>query len=272
MIRGRIPTLVVTIGLLATSCDSGSPRSGGLAKDIESFQFGDAEWYDSVVNTTVTLKGGLAHKDTDDPEYAGGLDWRMLGPPAYTDIDGDGDEDAAVGLFSGGGQMASETWFVWLWESHTAKQVRRPIAASSRCDKLIESVTAKRGAFTVRSSLFEERDNCASGGSIPIVYDVGLRDGWPVRTAPNYGPLDTCNTREQTKQVTPARDLQLRVADDDTSPPVGARTRYDTVLVKDWELTRTPDGDGHGAWLLVTAVRDDERMCGWTRVADILGT
>ena len=269
--RGKIATVVLTFGLLAAGCNSGESPSHGVLRDIESFPFGDVEWYDAVVDTTVTLKGGLARRDTDDPMYVGGLDWRMLGPPAYSDIDGDGDEDAAVGLYSAGGQMVSEAWFVWLWENDTAKQVRRPIASSSRCDGFIESVTGKPAAFSVRLSLFENEDTCAGGGSIPITYDVGLRDGWPVRISPDYGPLETCNTREQVKQVIPARDLQLRVAAGDTAPPIGGRIRYNAVLVEQLDLTMTPDDMGYNEWLLVTAVQDSRRVCGWTRVADILG-
>lgn len=269
--RGKVIALIATLGILAAGCDSGEPRSAGLSKEIESFQFGDADWYDAVVDTTVTLKGGLARRATEVPEFPGGLDWRMLGPPAYTDIDADGDEDAAVGLYSAGGQMVSQTWFVWLWDGHTAKQVRHPIATSSRCERFIESVTAQGGAFSVRSSILEAGDACASGGRTPITYEVGLRDGWPVRTSPDYGPLETCNTHEQTKRVTPARDLQLRVAADDTSPPIGTRTRFDTVLVEQWQLTLPPDGKPDYEWLLVTAVRGPEKACGWTRVADVLG-
>ncbi|RSD08627.1 hypothetical protein [Amycolatopsis eburnea] len=269
--RGKIAALITTLGVLAAGCTAGTPRPAELSKEIESFPFGDTEWYDAVVDTTLTLKGGLAHRETDGPEYPGGLDWRMLGPPAYTDIDDDGDEDAAVGLYSAGGQMVSQTWFVWLWTEHTAKQVRHPLAASSRCDGFIESVTAKRGAFSVRASLSEEEDSCASGGGTPITYEVGLRGDWPVRTSPAYGPLETCNTREQTKQVTPARDLQLRVAADDASPPIGSRTRYDAVLVAPLDLTVLPDGKGNFEWLLVTAVQGAEKVCGWARVADIVG-
>lgn len=269
--RRKIAVLIVILGVLAAGCSSPAPRPAGLSKEIESFEFGDAEWYDAVVDTTLTLKGGLARLDTGGPEFPGGLEWRMLGPPAYTDIDADGDEDAAVGLYSAGGQMVSETWFVWLWDAHTAKQVRHPIAASSRCDKFIESVTAKRGAFSVRASMFEEKDSCASGGAIPITYDVGLREGWPVRISPDYGPLETCNTREQAYDVVPARDLQLHIAADETSPLLGTRTRYDAVMVKRLDFISQPDGTGDYEWLLVTAVLDSMKVCGWTRVADILG-
>ncbi|NUT50135.1 MAG: hypothetical protein HOV94_22910 [Saccharothrix sp.] len=266
--------MAVVVGALAVGCTAQEPSApGGSSAGMRAFDFGEAEWFDAMSGSTVRLAGGLAEQDPDPVVYPGGIAWRMLGPVAYTDIDGDGDEDAAAGLHGAGGQMFSSAWYLWLWQDGSAVQVRRPIAGVSRCEGPIESVTAKPGAISVRMLMTEVADTCAGGGAVPVTYDVGLRDGWPVRVAPEFGPIELCNPRDLTDEVVPLGEVQLRVAGDERAPAVGERVRYSRVLIN--EIGASPYLPGHDAenWRLALGVLDTDsgprRVCGWARLAEL---
>lgn len=259
----------------AVGCDAGvEPPPRAVSTDIRRFDFGAAEWFDAMSASTAKLTDGLA-KRPPDSVAPGGVSWRMLGPPVYTDVDADGDEDAAVGLHTQGGQMFSFAWYVWLWQDGGAVQLRRPIAETSRCGGPIDSVSATPQGFEVRMLIAEMGpDNCAGGGSVPVTYVVGVRDGWPVRIAPDYGPIETCNPRELIVALTPPPALQLRTAPNDGAPPVGPPTRYETVLAAELAVSPYLDEQLRGDWLLVAAVLDEgggeRRLCGWVRADEVL--
>ncbi len=259
----------------AAGCDAGSETPPPPAsQEIRSFAFDNAEWFDAMSASTVKLTVGLA-KRASDSVAPGGVSWRMLGPPAYADVDADGDEDAAVGLHSRGGQMFSFAWYIWLWQDGRAVQLRRPIAQTSRCGGPIDSVTGTPQGFKVSMLIAEMGpDDCAGGGSIPVAYVAGVRDGWPVRVAPDFGPLETCNPHELTVPLSPPPALQLRTAPDDGAPPIGSPTRYEAVLATELAVSPYLTKEQRGDWLLVTAVLRERgaerRLCGWARADQLL--
>ncbi|TWG12299.1 hypothetical protein FHX34_105166 [Actinoplanes teichomyceticus] len=254
----------------AAGCDDAAPAPRAVSSEIRGFDFGAAEWVDAMSASTVQLTGGRARRA---PAAAwGGMSWQMLGPSAYLDLDADGDEDAAVGLHSHGGQMFSFAWYIWLWQDGRAVQVRRPIAETSRCAGPIDSVTATPAGFQVRMLITEMgRDDCAGGGSVPVTYVVGIRDGWPVRVAPDFGPIETCNPHELTVPLSPPSAVQLRTAPDDAAPPIGSPARYATVLTTELAVSPYLSAQERGDWLLVTAVAaGGHRRCGWARADQVL--
>jgi len=274
----RVLAAAAVGALLAAGCSAerGRPSPAPPSQEIRATDFADAEWHDAVFGTTVRLVGGRAEVDLDPVFYPGGVSWRLLDAPAYTDIDGDGDEDAAVGLRSAGGQTAATSWYLWLWQDGRAVQVRRPAVSVSRCEGPIESVTAKPGAIGVRLLVAgSPRDTCASGGSVPVTFEVGLRDGWPVRTSPAFGPVETCNPRDLTTELTPPGEVQLRVAGDPSAPAVADRTRYPAVLVDDlvvnpYRLPGRKPTDWHLVLALLPADTGPREVCGWAHVDELL--
>jgi hypothetical protein len=103
------------------------------------------------VSETVRLKDGVARRGDDSGigPLQGGGSWKIAGSPQYSYADGDGDEDAAVGLHTSGGQSANTNWYIWMWQGAAAVQVRPPIVSATRCDRPIESVRAVVGGFAL---------------------------------------------------------------------------------------------------------------------------
>jgi hypothetical protein len=269
-LAGGCALLVVVTGCAAESrIEPPRPPS----REIRDFDIGAAEWYDVLTGETVRLRGGLAKRDLDPTAMPGGASWRVLGPPAYADLDGDGDEDVAIGLHADGGQMFSSAWYFWLWQDGSAVQVRRPIITTSRCDGIVESVVAKGAAVTVSVVLADGDDPCATSGSVPVTFDVGLRDGWPVRVAPEFGPVATCNERDLTETVLEPGEVQLRTWPDDASPPIGMPVEPDYVLIDDIHVSPYLE-EYQSEWVLVfAALNEDEstsRVCGWVRRDEVL--
>ncbi|MFI7571770.1 hypothetical protein ACIBUZ_23575 [Micromonospora echinofusca] len=261
--------------LLAMSgCSSpdGSPTPSP-SREIRDFDFANAEWFDTSAAETVTLEHGSA-KRSDDASISpmdGGGSWKLLDAPRFADADGDGDEDAAVGLSTSGGQSVNAAWYIWLWRDGSAVQLQKPIVSTTRCDRPIEAVTAVTGGFEVRAFLFHsDKDNCGGGGVVPISYVAGVRDGWPVRIRPTYGPLATCNPQELIVPLRPVGVVQLRVDTDDRAPVVEPAQKYDSLLVSELAVSPYIPEEQKGDWVLARAARGDELVCGYVRMDQIL--
>ncbi|SMC47144.1 hypothetical protein [Kibdelosporangium aridum] len=266
-----LPVLAV---VLAGCSDSGPPTPPPVTStEIRNFDFGAAEWFDVTNSVTVKLVGGMSHPEAQMAPTAFGMVNRVLGPVVYTDVDADGDEDAAVGLTAEGGQTFNTAWHIWLWQDGRAVQLRQPIALADRCQGEIESVTAKPGAFSVTAVLRDEGDSCSASGSLPVSYEVSVQDGWPVRIRPEFGPVETCNPREQTEQVVPPGELQLRTWPDEKSPAVGEPIEPTSVFVDEVYVGRyfRTREDRDKQWVLVSApLGEGRRVCGWARYPDVI--
>ncbi|GGY93599.1 hypothetical protein GCM10010365_10300 [Streptomyces poonensis] len=237
------------------------------SREIRKVDFANLEWFDSTFGSTVKLVDGSAwHAAGND---TGGWQWNLLGRPQFADVDGDGHEDAVAGLASSGDMAMGQAWYVWLWRDGRAQQLRVPVVASTRCDRRIESVTAVPHGFEVQAFLFVDGDSCAGGGSVPITYVVGVRDGWPVRLRPQYGPLDTCDPGKLTVALHPQGKPVLYTSPDVRSPTVEPAAHYDALLVDEYaaDPALSPELD----WVLGIAVSGDRRVCGWARADQVRG-
>jgi hypothetical protein len=270
---GVISSIFVISGSLFGCSPGGAapkkpPPPSVTSRQIRSFDFGNAEWYDSGVLQTVQLKDGGADRGEGSPLSGGGR-WRLLDAPQFADVDGDGDEDAAAGLATSGEQSANTAWYIWLWQDGTARQLRRPIVSTTRCDRPIDGVRVVPGGFEVRMFMFTEGDACAGGGVTPVTYVAAVRGGWPVRISPDFGPIAGCDPLALTVQVRLRKRIQLRVDADARAPAVEPAAVYDSILAG--ELTMSPylRIEDVGEWALVIAVRDGKRICGFVRTSDI---
>jgi hypothetical protein len=238
------------------------------SREIRKVDFANLEWFERTSGSTVKLVDGSAWRAAGIG--SGGWKWKLLERPRFADVDGDGHEDAAAGLELGGDQAAAQAWYVWLWRDGRAQQLREPIVTASRCDRRIESVTAVPHGFKVQAFLFVSGDACAGGGSVPIAYVVGVRDGWPVRVRPHYGPMDTCDPGKLTVALRSQGKVVLYTSPDVRSPTVESAAHYDAFLVDEYfaDPVLTPDSD----WGLGIAVSGDRRVCGWARADQVRGS
>jgi hypothetical protein len=236
-----------------------------VSREIREVDFSNLEWFDSPTASTVTLINGMARRDADNE--SSGYSWRLSGSPQYADADGDGHEDAAVGLSVEGAQLTAETWYVWLWRNGEAVQLQLPIAGSSRCTRPVESVAAVPEGFRVETFIAVSEDSCAGGGSVPVTYVVGVRDGWPVRISPYFGPIASCDPRSLTVALRPKREVLLYTATDIRSPAVEPAANYDEFLVDEYSADGglTPERE----WILGIAVSGARRVCGWARADQV---
>ncbi|GAA1005851.1 hypothetical protein Aple_040190 [Acrocarpospora pleiomorpha] len=265
-----IPALLCTVVALTGCSDRAGdaparPTTPVVSQEIREVDFSNLEWFDSVTASTVKLVDGAARRDADNE--SGGLSWQVSGPPRYADADGDGDEDAAVGLRATGAQLVSEAWYVWLWGDGQVQQLRLPIATTSRCSRPIEAVTAVPDGFMVKQFMSVSEDSCASGGSVPITHVVGVRHGWPVRIHPYYGPMAPCDPRHFSVALHPAGKVSLYTSADVRSPLVEPAATYDRFLVDKYSAdpSLTPEWD----WILGIAVSGTRKVCGWARADQV---
>ncbi|WP_405590033.1 hypothetical protein [Streptomyces sp. NBC_01190] len=234
------------------------------SKEIRRIDFANLLWYDAMTASTVQLVNGFAQVTNSD---LGKLTWQVSGPPSYSDVDGDGHEDAAVSLKANRAQLVANAWYIWLWRGGRAQQLRLPIAQTSRCNRPIESVKAVPRGFKVQMFMSVEEDDCAGGGSVPITYVAGVQHGWPVRIEPRYGPIETCDPRALTVALHPSRKILLFTAADARSPVVEPARRYEKFLVTEYD--NNPELFPEQEWILGIAVSGARRVCGWVSVDQI---
>lgn len=275
MRRASLLASLASFPLVLSGCSSGGddppapepPAPSVTSREIRGFDFGNAEWFDPSVAETVTLEDGTYIRGAGAAvsPMSGGGEWRIVDGPRFSDADADGDEDAVVALATSGEQSANVGWYIWLWQDGTAVQLHQSIASTTRCSRPVEAVTAVPGGFEVRAYLFQDgMDNCAGGGAVPVTYVAGVRDGWPVRIRPDFGPIETCDPLVLTERTRPGGKVQLRVHPDGRAPEVEPARRYDSLRVDRYALDRYVAPERK--WALTLAHRGEKVVCGWAHV------
>ncbi|WP_315913201.1 hypothetical protein [Arthrobacter sp. lap29] len=111
---------------------------------------------------------------------------------SYGDIDGDGDEDAVASIVRTQDNGYKVLWYVWLAQGAEAVQLQYPVAQTSRCGTLVESLVFGDGALNITEYLrIQGKDDsvpCSDHGTglnkrSITVYTEGA-ESWPVQSAP----------------------------------------------------------------------------------------
>jgi hypothetical protein len=256
--------LAITILLLA-GCGGGGEEPPVAAsptvldRGVRQFDFANATWRAGPMKVT------LADRAATVPD--GGFAWHfeMVSEPAYADVNGDGAEDAAVAISDdgGGGNALNTTWYVWLWEGGTARQLDTPVAQHTRCGPATDAVRGVDGGFEVLDKVWDGTTSCADGGAAPLTYVVGLRDGFLVQIRPRLAPLAVCNPRHLTTPLGVREGAAAYLAQDPKAPRLPDR-RYEYANVDSRE-------DADGGWRLALLASGAERFCAWLRTDDVIG-
>jgi hypothetical protein len=243
------------IRAIPTARPTTSPPPGGGIRD---FDFANAEW--SMIRTSRPVR--LGNGTASLPDDAGQV--RLGHSPVFADADGDGDLDAAVEVSLSSGNYFADTWYGWLWQDGRAVQVRRPIAFGGRCSDTVAGVTATQGGFRVDMKIKRAKDACASGGTVPVSYVVGVRDGLPVRVQPTIAPAEWCLPEEHTTELPPGTPAVPRLAPMPDAPVVpGATGTYAQIRLNS-SKTDT-DAAGHRWYLALLSGTHGSPLCGWVQ-------
>jgi hypothetical protein len=268
-VRTRAAALTAALLLLAALPGCAAPRPGvphrarflpaRLDRSIERYDFANATWESDAGR--VTLHGGHATLPVaDDPETAD-----ITRGPVFSDVDGDGAEDAAIELHQGG-QGYTMAWYVWLWRGGTAVQRAEPFIDFSRCSGQVDQVTAVPDGLQVEQEFANPDNPCATGGVVPITYTISLRNGFLVQVAPVLGQLP-CDPAYLTRPVTVPGPVTPRAAADDQAPALARDHRYPRAYVGTYE---EPGSGAVGAWTDV--LLDDgtgRAFCGYLHTTDV---
>jgi hypothetical protein len=237
-----------------------------LDRGIERYDFANASWQSDAGR--VTLHGGhatLPPADPTEPVYDPQTADITRGP-VFSDIDGDGAEDAAIELHQGG-QGYTIAWYVWLWRHGTAVQQTEPFVDFSRCSGQVDRVTAVPGGFRVEQRFADlDLNPCSIGGVVPITYTVAMRAGFLVQVAPVLGQLP-CDPNYLTAPVTVPGPVTPRAAAGDRAPAITTAHRYPRAWIGEYEL---PSSHYDKPWMDV--LLDDGTnppFCGWLHTTDV---
>lgn len=231
--------------------DGDSDTDDGTAEGpIREVDFGELEWTDTHTGTTVTLRDGEGEVRPEDPVTV-----VLTGDPAYTDLDGDGDEDALVTLT--GDPDGTEWWshtYAWLWdeEAGAATQVWPALTDDVRCGNVTQDIEAEDGTITV--TFLDRRaggEPCAEEPTVESTRVVELSGTWAYQVEPFRSALGECG-EVASALLTPAEaqlpGAGLHGAPDEEVPLVASWDEIDRVALPD------------------EAMRDWGLPPGWTRV------
>lgn len=246
--------------LLAVGAESRSSVLSVLDSAIRSFDFGNALWHD-YTEVALSRRSGTNAVPIDDQVLLvnGRNEQGRLGPysinaATFADADGDGDEDALVGL-NIENNAASTTYYLWRWQGGRAEQIRFPAYYSLRCGPQARQISPHRDGFEIRANVRLPDEPCAADPTVPLRLIVGLRDGYPTQLSPLYGYADHC-VREGMLSTLAARQLQVRVAPEDAAPVLTDIRPGDRILVSFSEFDDTP------AWRQVILPGGRQEICG----------
>ena len=228
--------------------DAPTDGAGSAPTDgITGFDFANARMDDGS-GTPFRLVDGF-HQAPGQPDTVG---YHLVGEPAFADVDGDGDLDAATLLEWTPSAGASTTVaLVWLWQDGTARQLDHPIR-TDQLDRLSDLV-AVDGGFRLTAHLHGR-----SGDDEAVeTFTVGFADGFPVQIAPVLGSVNRCPLfpGEETGRV--GDGTVPLVAPDSAAPPVGTADDISTAVA-------VPTDVAGAGWTVVRVTHTDGAIaCGW---------
>ncbi|TWJ12010.1 hypothetical protein LX16_2755 [Stackebrandtia albiflava] len=225
-----------------------------MDEGIRDFEFVGAEFRSVDGRTTELITEqevmeGNTGTATDIPYF-------VRGEPQYVDIDSDNDLDAAIliSVVAGG---STPQLYVWLWEDGKAVQAKYPAAVTEDCGDHVEAFRPVVGALEVDLTTGARCEPDARLQS--QTYRVTVVDGYPVRTTPGFGSVDTCDPairpvvgdwEGEPPLVAPATDAPgvAEAADIQRVELLSRQPHY----APDWQLARVTLTDG-------------AQSCGWVR-------
>lgn len=180
----------------------------------------------------------------------------------YTDLDGDGAEDAVVSLATEDGNGHSETWYAWVWdeESGEVAQASQPLARAARCGDVVDSIRpADGGGVTIREYLRVSGDpaSCADYPSLEVEREVVVDDGWPMLASSPGGFGGLCPQPEpgDAELSSIEESQELHSAPDDDSPSIDSdglkwlamvdNRVFPWLQVDGWHLVGIGPSDGY---------------------------
>lgn len=180
--------------------------------------------------------------------------------PAYADVDGDGDEDAAIAYTVTNGNGWQQYGYIWRWENGKPVQMQEPFSRDGRCGTTyLKSLTSGKNGIAVRVDLIDLSQGCAGRPAGSDAFTLGVREGYPVRVAPQLGPVESCDTPSERSRLGP-RSVTPRVAPHPKAPAMGAQREFAEVVILSDSSTEV---DGYNWFLAVLTAADGKRTCGW---------
>ncbi|OZV81745.1 hypothetical protein CA850_11360 [Micromonospora echinospora] len=266
---------LTVLTLVAALAGCSSPRTDdkqpdNLDQSIRSFDFKNALWLDYPVDEApallqLKLEDGKFLGSINSPSSHGEIHtYELSGSPVFADVDGDGDEDAALALQSAdqGGLLS---WYIWIWQDGSAQQLHYPFYRHSRCDAGETEVHPAEAGFRVSTFLKSRQAACAEPPTKSYQYVVGLRDSYPVRVRPIPGAPDKDCFAEGMKEAAVRSPVTARVAPEEAAPEIEEAKVYDRVEVfatgQNFLLARlTTSGQTSCGWVRRSAITDRETL------------
>lgn len=126
--------------------------------------------------------------------------------PRYSDVDGDGDEDALVSVESTQGNGVSLQVFVWLWDQKAGRAVQQlpAVVNDGRCGDFTTGlkVTGQGRISITYADKSRDPGSCAETPSVTSTRVVSVRGDRPVvQVEPFLSTLDWCNPAEANDDV-----------------------------------------------------------------------
>ncbi|MEU9508566.1 hypothetical protein AB0D32_20090 [Micromonospora sp. NPDC048170] len=249
----------------STGCSPSSTseqEADPIGQGIRSFDFGNAAWLDYPIS----LGEGLNQFKLDSGRYRGKVysrfgsneeyRYELAGVPVFADVDGDGDDDAAVALRSVG-LVSHLSWYLWTWQDGSAYQLHYPFYRRLKCDAAQTTVEAAEGRFKVSTFLGGGSDACADPPTKREQYVVGVQDGYPVRVSPTRGAPDKDCSSVEMRAVVATNPGAAKAAPEMAAPEVEQAKARDRIEV----LSR----ESYQPFILARLTAGGLTYCGWIR-------
>jgi hypothetical protein len=170
-----------TVAVVHHNAPEPEPRAAAHQPTIHDVDLATLTWYDAFSGTRITARQRTSEADLPPEDLRHEVD----APAAYSDVDGDGDQDAIASLTTSVGNGYQTVWYVWLWDTKRSapQQVKDPIVEAARCGTQVRSIkAAAEGGFTIQESLrdFNGTESCAEEPPTRTSRTVRVVDGMPV--------------------------------------------------------------------------------------------
>ncbi|WP_146233395.1 hypothetical protein [Arthrobacter psychrolactophilus] len=192
--KGGVASTGASIGASDVPATSAPPTT----VDIRSLDLANTTWLYSLGGLEdpleVTLADGKATIEAGEFPITHELDEVI-----YGDVDGDGDEDAVTRLNWAQSMGSEGLWYVWVADGVEARQVKYPLARTSRCGTAVLTPVVAQGAINLteyeRVPGLDDAIPCSEPGTRMRTRTVTIASEgtelWPVQTlpAPAWGGL-----------------------------------------------------------------------------------